>query len=71
MITENNEDPSLSRPQKRLLKRIYNGRSTPIVADGRPFLTYKDATKYLLALPEDARDAVYAEMKAFAKDENQ
>jgi hypothetical protein len=70
-MTENDEDPSLSRPQRRLLKRIYNGRTTPIVADGRPFLTYKDAASYLLALPVDERDAVYEEMKAFAKDESQ
>lgn len=70
-MTENDEDQSLSRPQKRLLKRIYNGRTTPIVADGRPFLTYKDAAKYLQALPVDERDAAYAEMKAFAKDESQ
>ncbi|WP_336971024.1 hypothetical protein [Sphingobium aromaticiconvertens] len=70
-MTENDEDPSLSRPQRRLLKRIYNGRTTPIVADGRPFLTYKDAAKYPLALLVAERDAAYTEMKAFAKDESQ
>lgn len=70
-MTENDEDPSLSRPQRRLLKRIYNGRTTPIIADGRPFLTYKDAAKYLLVLPVDERDAAYTEMRAFAKDDSQ
>lgn len=67
-MTERDEDSSLSRPQRRLLKRIYNGRTIAIIADGRPFLTYKDAAKYLLTLSVDERDAAYAEMKAFAKD---
>ena len=61
------DDQSLSRPQRRLLRRIYNGRSVPIVADGRPFLTYKEASQYLQSLADDARDAVYAEMKGKAK----
>ncbi|MGW8202917.1 hypothetical protein ACWGM0_10260 [Sphingomonas bisphenolicum] len=58
----------LSRPQKRLLKRLYNGRTVPIMADDRPFLTYKDALRYLLSLPIDTREAVYAQMKAQARD---
>lgn len=61
------DDQSLSRQQRRSLRRIYNGRSVPIVADGKPFLTYKDASRYLEALPPQARDAVYAEMKDRAK----
>lgn len=58
----------LSRPQKRLLKRLYNGRTVPVMADDRPFLAYKDALRYLLALPIDAREASYAQMKAQARD---
>lgn len=55
---------SLSRPQRRLLCRLYNGRTVPIVADGRPFLTYREASRYLQSLPPEAREAAYAEMKA-------
>lgn len=68
-MTVTNEDssseaPSLERAQRRLLRRIYNGRSTPIIADGRSFLTYADASRYLLSLPPEARESAYAEMKA-------
>jgi hypothetical protein len=61
------EDQALSRSQRRSLRRIYNGRSVPIIADGRPFLTYKDASQYLQSLAPQARDAAYAEMKGKAK----
>ncbi len=54
---------SLSRPQRRLLRRIYNGRTIPIVTDGQPFLTYKAARQYLLALTPEAREAAYLDMK--------
>lgn len=60
----------LDRAQRRLLRRIYNGRTIAIIADGRPFLTYKDAAAYLQSLTVDERNAAYAEMKAFATDEN-
>jgi hypothetical protein len=61
------DDQSLSRSERRSLRRIYNGRSVPIIADGRPFLTYKDASHYLQSLAPQARDVVYAEMKAQSK----
>jgi hypothetical protein len=61
MSDEDNQ--SLSRPQRRLLCRIYNGRTEPIMADGRPFLTYKAARQYLLSLSPEARDAAYLAMK--------
>lgn len=64
--TDQSDD--LSRPQKRLLKRMYNGRTVPVMADDRLFLTYKEALHYLLSLPVDAREAAYAQMKAQAKD---
>lgn len=57
------EDEQLGRTQRRFLRRIYNGRSVPILVDGRPFLTYKQAAQYLLTLTPDDRDAAYAEMK--------
>lgn len=67
-MTVTKEDaPSLERAQRRLLRRIYNGRSVPIIADGRPFLTYSDASQYLLSLAPQARDIAYAEMKEQAK----
>jgi hypothetical protein len=60
------EDDALSRPQRRLLRRIFNGRTVPLLAAGKPFLTYKDATRHLLALGSDERDAAYAQMKEVA-----
>jgi hypothetical protein len=56
-------DQSLGRAQRRLLRRIFNGRTVPIIVDGRPFLTYKEASRYLLSLLPDAREGAYAEMK--------
>jgi len=60
MTDEDSE--SLSRPQRRLLRRIYNGRTVPIIADGRAFLTFKEANRYLQSLAPEAREAAYAEM---------
>lgn len=65
-VTEEDE-PTLTRTQKRLLRRIYNGRSVPVIANGRPFLTYRDASQYLQSLAPQDRDAAYAEMKEQAK----
>lgn len=61
------DDQELSRPQRRSLRRIYNGRSVPVIADGRAFLTYKEARQYLLSLTREARDAAYAEMRGQAE----
>lgn len=59
----------LTRPQKRVLKRLYNGRTIPVIVEQKPFLTYRDATRFLLALPPDAREAAYAAMKAQEKED--
>jgi hypothetical protein len=61
------DDQVLSRAQRRALRRIYNGRSVPIVVDGRPFLTFRDARDWLHALPVAERDAACAAMIAQAK----
>ena len=66
-MTEESEDRSLSRPQRRLLRRIFNGRTTPIVAAGRPFLTYKDAARHLQPLTAEAREAVCLEIRENAE----
>lgn len=66
-MTDTENASPIGRTQRRLLRRIYNGRTVPIIADGKPFLTYKDAVKYLEALEADTREAVYEEMKASAK----
>ncbi|MBV2147204.1 hypothetical protein KRZ98_02725 [Sphingobium sp. AS12] len=66
-MTDTESASPIGRTQRRLLRRIYNGRTVPITADGKPFLTYKDAVKYLEALDADTREAVYEEMKASAK----
>jgi hypothetical protein len=52
-----------------LLRRIYNGRTAPIIVDGEPFLTYKEANRYLLSLTLDAREKAYAEMRNSAASE--
>ena len=63
------ESDALTRPQRRLLRRIFNGRTGPIVAHGRSFLTYKEASAHLKSLPPEARDAAYAELKGKATTE--
>lgn len=60
-------EAALTRPQRRLLRRIYNGRTVPIVVDGKPFLTFREASRYLLTLSPEARDAAYLEMRGQAK----
>jgi len=65
-VTEEN-DPQLTRAQNRFLRRIYNGRLVPIVVDGRPFLTYKEASQYLRSLTPAGCEAAYAQMKDHAK----
>ncbi len=63
-MTETEDDGhGLTRPQRRLLRRIFNGRTVPIVAGGRSFLTYKDASRHLESLTGDARDAAYLEIR--------
>jgi hypothetical protein len=64
-VTED-PDSTLGRAQRRLLRRIFNGRTVPVIADDRPFLTYKDASRYLLSLTTEAREEAYAQMKSSA-----
>jgi hypothetical protein len=63
---QDDDDQVLSRAQRRSLRRLYNGRTVPITADGRDFLTYQDAKQYLLSLTQEARDTAYADMRAQA-----
>jgi len=58
------ESQPLSRPRRRLLRRIFNGRTVPIAADGKLFLTYKEASAHLQSLAPEAQDAAYAELKS-------
>ncbi|EJL24652.1 hypothetical protein [Novosphingobium sp. AP12] len=64
---DDEDTPWPGRPERRLLRRIYNGRTVPIIADGRPFLTFRDASRYLQSLPPEAREAAYLQMKAAAQ----
>jgi hypothetical protein len=64
------ESNALTRPQRRLLRRIFNGRVVPLEADGQSFLTFKEASRYLESLGPEARDVAYAELKAQATDTN-
>ena len=61
------DDQSLSRAQRRALRRIYNGRTVPIVSGGRAFLTFREAKGFLEALPAAERDTACAEMLAQAR----
>jgi hypothetical protein len=56
-----------SRPQRRLLRRLYNGRTVPIRIGALEFLTYKAALAHLLTLDLAEREACYEQMKAAAK----
>jgi hypothetical protein len=62
-MTEKSDDQSLSRPQRRLLRRIFNGRTAPVTVEGRLFLTYKDASRYLESLAGETREAAYREIR--------
>ena len=35
----------------------------PIIIDDQPFLTYKEASRYLLSLDDEAREQAYLAMK--------
>lgn len=61
------DDQKLGRAQRRALRRIFNGRTVPIVIEGRPFLTFREARDWLHALPAAARDAACAAMLAQAR----
>ena len=61
-MSEDAED-ALGRTERRLLRRIFNGRTVPLIADGQAFLTYKAASRYLLSLTLEARARAYAQMR--------
>lgn len=65
-VTEENSS-LLTRAQNRFLRRMYNGRSIPVIVDGKAFLTFKEASRYLLSLAPQARDEAYAQMKDQAR----
>ncbi|BBE34136.1 hypothetical protein [Sphingosinicella microcystinivorans] len=66
-MTEETEEQALSRPQRRFLRRIFNGRITPIAAAGRSFLTYKEAARHLQSLAIEAREEAYREIRENAE----
>lgn len=63
------ESDGLARPQRRLLRRIFNGRTTPVIVGDSALLTYRDASRLLLSLPIDARDIAYATIRRLAQGE--
>lgn len=63
MTVTSEDDPALTRAQRRLLRRIFNGRQVPLVVNRQSFLTYKDASRYLLTLEPEACDTAYAAIK--------
>lgn len=65
------DDEALGRAERRLLRRIYNGRTVPITAGGRAFLKYKEAALFLQGLDAEERAAAYAEMKTQAQTQAQ
>lgn len=62
-------EPIIGRPERRMLRRIFNGRTVPIIMDGQPLLTYKHALRYLETLSPEARSAVCLEMKHQAENQ--
>ncbi|MCJ2183158.1 hypothetical protein MTR62_10705 [Novosphingobium sp. 1949] len=54
---------TLPRPQRRLLARLFNARTQPVVVNEHEFLTFQQAKRYLLSLEPDAREAAYQAMK--------
>ncbi len=62
-MTDPEHPDTLPRPQRRLLARLFHGRSEPVVVDGRAFLTFQEAKRYLLALDADCRETAYQAMK--------
>lgn len=54
---------SLGRSERRFLRRLFNGRTVPVVVDGTAFLTYREASRYLLSLDEAARERAYGAMR--------
>ena len=67
MTVINEDTPPLTRAQNRFLRRIFNGRTIPIVIGGRHLATCKDAGRYLLSLDFPDREQAYAEIKEQAK----
>ncbi|WP_260928095.1 hypothetical protein [Novosphingobium sp. 9] len=63
------EDISLERPQRRLLRRLFNGRTTPIHVNGVTLLTFRQASAHILSLPEAEREGAYQAIKLAAKTE--
>ncbi|MED5546347.1 hypothetical protein [Novosphingobium decolorationis] len=60
-------DTTLPRPQRRLLARLFNARTTPICVDGRELLTFQEAKRYLLSLEPEPREAAYHAIKTQAE----
>lgn len=67
MTVTDEEEAALTRAQKRYLRRIFNGRTVPIVVAGTALITYKDACRFLLSLEPAPREAVYQAMKEQVK----
>ncbi len=67
MSDSDDVDPIVTRPQRRMLRRIFNSRTQPLLADGHALLTYKDALRHLATLPPEAREAVYQDLKQQAE----
>lgn len=61
--TPDDKPDALSRPQRRLLARLFHGSSEPVVVEEREFHTFQEAKRYLLSLEPDAREAAYQAMK--------
>jgi aspartate aminotransferase-like enzyme len=64
-----NEEQALGRTERRYLRRVFNGRQTPFTTGNHEFLTFKDASRYLLSLGAEDRAAAYQEMRGQAEAE--
>lgn len=60
-------DEKLGRTQRRHLRRIFHGRSKPVLIDDQKLLTYQQVKQFLATRAPDQRDAAYERIKSLAK----
>lgn len=63
------EQQALGRTERRYLRRVFNGRTVPLKVGDHAFLTFKEASRHLMGLDDEARDVAYREMRSQAEAE--
>lgn len=65
LLDANTHEALPNRPQRRYLRRVFNGRTDPMVIGGEPFLNYKQASAYLKGKTFDECESFVASVKSF------